>query len=277
VPEPIAIPAIPESPQPIEPTSDSKPKTLDRVKAGWRFVLVTVRSLLPAAWNQKLSDVALTGAVTGTLALLLWTTSALQPSNSSEVASKPIAPPAVEQPIQPPAPQTPLPKITPPPELSAPEPEQPIATNPPAVPAPILSPESPESPPDSNLEQPAPRPSLKLTPEQTLIAAIENQVAEVTSAYADGLIQSIQANFRNSRLTVKVSDGWYDLSPTRQDRLAIEMLKRSKQLDFSAIELTNQEGILLARSPVVGAEMVILQRCEQAQATPTPQKTAPTP
>jgi hypothetical protein len=36
------------------------------------------------------------------------------------------------------------------------------------------------------------------------------------------------------------------------------------------MELIDQEGTLLARSPVVGTEMVILQRCKQAQATPTP-------
>jgi len=38
-----------------------------------------------------------------------------------------------------------------------------------------------------------PTPTLELTPEQNLIASIENQVAEITDRYADGLIQSIQA------------------------------------------------------------------------------------
>jgi len=51
---------------------------------------------------------------------------------------------------------------------------------------------------------------LELTPEQNLIASIENQVAEITDSYADGLIQSIQANFQGS-LTIKVGDDWYNL------------------------------------------------------------------
>jgi len=42
-----------------------------------------------------------------------------------------------------------------------------------------------------------PTPTLELTPEN-LIASIENQVAEITDRYADGLIQSIQANFQGS-------------------------------------------------------------------------------
>jgi hypothetical protein len=268
-----AIPATSDRPQRAEPIRDSKPdfkpeivekaKILDRVKAGWQFVLIKVRSLLPVAWNEKLSDIALTGAITGTLALLLWITSASPPQNSAKVASNPVSPPAIERPvqlpIQSPTPQNLLPEITPPPELSAPEPEQPIGSSDNSK-----SPESPENPKSSNTEQlapePSPRPILNLTPEQALIAAIEDQVTEVTNEYANGLIESIQANFRNSRLTIKVGDGWYDLSSTRQDRLATEMLKRSKQLDFSAIELTDREGALLARSPVVGTEMVILQR-----------------
>jgi len=45
---------------------------------------------------------------------------------------------------------------------------------------------------------PTPTPTLELTPEQNLIASIENQVAEITDRYADGLIQSIQANFQSS-------------------------------------------------------------------------------
>jgi len=60
---------------------------------------------------------------------------------------------------------------------------------------------------------------LELTPEQNLIASIENQVAEITDSYADGLIQSIQANFQGSRLLSKsVMIG--TLQQSQQDKLA---------------------------------------------------------
>ncbi len=76
----------------------------------------------------------------------------------------------------------------------------------------------------------------------------------------NGLIQSVQANFRSSRLTIKVGEGWYGLSQPQQNTLANEMLQRAKELDFSKLEITDAEGTLLARSPVVGPEMIILRR-----------------
>jgi hypothetical protein len=106
----------------------------------------------------------------------------------------------------------------------------------------------------------APPPAPVLTPEQSLVATIQKQVAEVTSQYANGLIQSIQANFPSSRLQVKVTNGWYELSSEQQDKLATEMFGRAKELDFSKLEIADLGGNLLARSPVVGTKMVILQR-----------------
>lgn len=106
----------------------------------------------------------------------------------------------------------------------------------------------------------APPPMPVLTPEQNLIASIQNQVADITNQYAEGLIQSLQANFQGSLLIVKVSEGWYNLNPSKQDKLADEMLRRSQNLDFSKLEITDPEGKLLARSPVVGTHMVILKR-----------------
>ncbi|MBD2576381.1 hypothetical protein [Oscillatoria sp. FACHB-1406] len=103
-------------------------------------------------------------------------------------------------------------------------------------------------------------PEPVLTPEQRLIAAIKTQVAQITSQYADGLIQSIQADFIGSRLAVSLKDEWYDLSASRQDRVAQEMWTRSQELDFSKLELTDSEGHLVARSPVVGQEMAIFLR-----------------
>lgn len=96
-------------------------------------------------------------------------------------------------------------------------------------------------------------------PEQPPIALIQDQVAEISNQYASGLIQSVQANFRTSRLTVTVSDGWYGLSETQQSKLANDLLKRTQQLNFIKLELTDSDGTLLARSPVVGPEMVILR------------------
>lgn len=125
-----------------------------------------------------------------------------------------------------------------PPELKAPEPPQLVEVEPP--PAPVL------------------------TPEQSLIAGIQNQVAEITEQYGNGLIQSIQANFDASRLVVTVNNGWYDIQEPKQNKLADDILRRANELDFSKLQIVDLKGTLLARSPVVGKSMVILKRQELA-------------
>ncbi|MGJ3247810.1 MAG: hypothetical protein ACFE0I_17245 [Elainellaceae cyanobacterium] len=112
-----------------------------------------------------------------------------------------------------------------------------------------------------------PSPPLKLTPEQSLIAAIQDEVAEITSQYTDGLIQSMQANFRSSRLTVNMGSDWYKLSHSRQDQLANEMLERANELEFKALELLDPQGNVLARSPVIGSTMIVLHRSHISDST----------
>lgn len=158
-------------------------------------------------------------------------------------------------------------------EVPAPEPApepspEPIPT-PAPEPAPEPSPEpipmpSPEPEPTSEPEVVAP-PEVELTPEQRLIASIQGEVVEVSNQYVTGLVESIQPNFRSSRLVVRVSDRWYFLSPKLQDQIANEVFARSQQLDFSKLELTDSQGRLVARNPVVGSTMVILKRKANAQ------------
>jgi hypothetical protein len=212
------------------PQADTTPNFLDKSQNWWGAALGKIRSLLPEDLSSNLSNTALTGIIAGVAVILFWITSALLPEKPQppEVASVPASEPI------------PAPTITAAPELATPAAPEPIEVTP-----------SPE---------PSPTPVVELTPEQNLIASIENQVAEISDRYADGLIQSIQANFQGSRLTVKVGDDWYKLKRSQQDKLATRMLERSKELDFSHLEITDPQGTLLARSPVVGTDMVILKR-----------------
>jgi secreted trypsin-like serine protease len=129
-----------------------------------------------------------------------------------------------------------------------PEPPQPT----PVTPSPIAI--SPTPDPTPTL------PPLKRTPEQTLISRIQEDVAEVSDQYVGGLIQSVEANFRGSLLTVKVSQSWYELDQNQQNKLANDLLNRATELDFVKLVLVDADDRLLARSPVVGTEMVILKR-----------------
>ncbi|NEO28368.1 MAG: hypothetical protein F6K03_16180, partial [Kamptonema sp. SIO4C4] len=123
------------------------------------------------------------------------------------------------------------------------------------------APEPPKpEPPKAKPKKPQPSKPVQLTPEQNLIAAIQDQVSEITNEYAEGLIQSIQANFTEGRLVVTVGEEWYNLPEQQQNQLADEVLARSQTLDFRKIAMLDDEGTMIARSPVVGKQMVILKR-----------------
>lgn len=214
-----------------------------QLRRSWKGVLRQVRDRLPASIRRKWSDQALTGAIVGLVGLLLWTTTAIvlpKPPQPTLVAEAPPAETVVTAPTPTP---TPIPI---PPVVTAPKAPKPIESSPPSV-----------------VPTPSP-PPLKLTPEQTLIARIQNQVAAISDQYVNGLVESIQANFRGSRLIVHISDEWYGLSRSQQDKLASEILSRTQNLDFLKLELVDGAGKLLARSPVVGTEMIILRRTTDA-------------
>ncbi|MEH2144433.1 hypothetical protein [Nostoc sp.] len=233
------------------PGTEEKPSFFQQLQLRWGGLLRTIRLFLPSNLSTKLSDTALTGIVTGIAVILVWTTATVFTGKPTEVAT---VPPVKEVPV-------PTPIITTPPESVAPEPQPPQPpeeiTPPPEVQTPPLP--TPEAEPEP-IPTPTPTPTIELTPEQALIAAIENQVAETSDRIASGLIKSIQANFRTSNLTVKISNDWYTLKESQQDKLAAKILQRSQELDFTHLEIIDSQDRLIARNPVVGTEIVIFKR-----------------
>lgn len=115
--------------------------------------------------------------------------------------------------------------------------------------------------PTEAVEQPDESPPVRTHPDPNAkrIATIQNQLAEVTTPYAEDLVQAVQA-FAKNRLLISVTDRWNTLEDSQRERLANELLKRSKKLKFEQLEITDAEGTTLARSPVVGSHMVLLLR-----------------
>ncbi len=222
-----------------------------QVQQFWKAILAPIRFLLPRNLSEKLSDLGLTGIIAGLLAVVVWTTT-LFSSPPPQVA---IIPP---EPV--PVVTTPEPEQTiTPPELIAPvEESKPTEV----IPTPEIevtpTPEIEVTPIPEEVE-PTPVP-IELTPEQSLIASIQEQITQEGDRISDGLIQSVQANFTGGSLVIQVKDDWYNLGQSEQDKLAQKLLNESQQLDFTHLEITDSQGDLLARSPVVGTNIIVFKR-----------------
>ncbi len=213
---------------------------------------------------EMLSATVLSGIIAVVTVIVLWTGSSLFASKPPQVAIAPQVPPATVTipeviPTTPPVEETPpLDAIGPPLPPAVEETPQAIAETP--TPEPTIEPTL-----EPSVEEVVP-----LTPEQTLIAAIENRVTSVSDTIENGLVKSIQANFRNSSLVVTINNNWYSLKKSQQDKLAADVFQRAKELDFSRLEIFDSQDRLVARNPVVGNEMIIFQRQEIETKSKTP-------
>ena len=91
---------------------------------------------------------------------------------------------------------------------------------------------------------------------------MQDKVSKITSQYSNQLIVSGEADLLGSRLLIRVSDDWYQLNKSRQDEFANGTLKSSQKFNFNKLEIQDVQNNLIARSPVVGNKMIILQRTD---------------
>jgi hypothetical protein len=102
--------------------------------------------------------------------------------------------------------------------------------------------------------------SLPLTPEQSLIQSIENQVVEITQKYGENLIVGINADFGNNYLLIILNSEWYNLSNNQQDNLIRAIFSQAKTIDFKTLQVKDTHNNLLARSAFIGDEVIIIKR-----------------
>jgi hypothetical protein len=270
------------------PGSEERSGFLQKIQQVWIGILGKIRLILPARFSAKLSDTALTGIISGLTVMIFLITSNAFDSKPSHIAIVPlnteipqvvsttepesivseqetVSEPQVE--IPPLIEQTPLPTE----EETVSKPQ--VETPPLIEQTPLPTEEETVSKPE--IETPAKEQlettlrAIPLTPEETLIVAIQNQLGEINvnskasnfgNQTFSEIIESIQANFLNSNLTIKISNDWYSLEKNQQNKLAAEILQRSQELDFTHLEITDPQGKLIARNPVVGTEMIIFKR-----------------
>ena len=101
---------------------------------------------------------------------------------------------------------------------------------------------------------------VKLTPEQNLLATLREKVLQLAEDYEEDIVLSIEPKIANNLLIVKITDDWYQLETTKQDEIVATMFKRSQKLEFRRLEIIDQNDNLVARSPVVGQNMIIFRR-----------------
>ena len=215
----------------------------------WDGFLRTFRLFLPSNISNNVSDTVLTGIFAVIFVVTIGISTFTFIPKSVEVATVP-----------------PVEEVIPPKSVIEPEIIPKSVIEPEVIPTPVVEPEvipTPVVEPEAT-----PIPVIELTPEQTLLAAIENQFSEISVSVKNTkdkniisqLIKPLQANFRTSDLTVKISDIWYNLEKSQQDKLAAEILQRSQELNFIHLEIVDSQKKIIARSPVVGNEMIIFNR-----------------
>ena len=224
------------------PGTEEKSGFLQKVQQLWIGILGKIRLILPARFSAKLSDTALTGIISGLAVMIFLITSNLLGSKPPQVATvtpgTEIPPvisttdvnaiateetPAIvetqenpkqeetiteQQEIPPQEEITSLPsqeeiisnqqeEITLPPEEETVSNQQEEITSLPSEEE-IISKQE-EIPPQLETTPEA----IPLTPEETLIAAIQNQLGNIGDRTFPGIVESIQANFAGGNLTIK--------------------------------------------------------------------------
>jgi hypothetical protein len=201
----------------------------------WRKVLRQVRSWLPMTWQRTLSDELMTAIALGLLILwlVLW----------NPLGRGGTAPGVVVEDSG-----RPSPALSSGGETGAGSAFRPgggeVA---PAITA--------ENPPEA----------LEPSPEQSLIADIQERVSKISRSYAVGLIQSVEVTLPQQVIAINVSNDWYGLGAESQDRIAQDIYTQTQGLAFATLQLRDPDGVVVARNPVVGPTMVILKRHRPAE------------
>jgi hypothetical protein len=103
----------------------------------------------------------------------------------------------------------------------------------------------------------SPLPLAPLTPEQSLLAVIQQELVDLEGLYPPQLMERIEPNFLASRLTLTVGDSWQELSSKQQQTLLDALWQRAQKLSFRRLWIYDLKGDLIARSPLVGKDMVV--------------------
>ncbi len=126
-------------------------------------------------------------------------------------------------------------------------------------PTPAIVPTAPTAAPTAG--SPASAPVIPpIDPDRAFVAAIQTQLTEITSQYPDKIVKSIGVDLARDRLIVKLDPLWYTIDEREQNSLTDRMWLQAQANHFTKLEIQDSQGVSIARSPVVGKHLIILQR-----------------
>ena len=104
-----------------------------------------------------------------------------------------------------------------------------------------------------------PQGTLEFTPEQKAIASIDKQIETVLVNYNKAGIAKIEPNFVADTLTIQLAEDWQELDRETKEKMTNEWLEESRKFEFKKLAIIDREGTLVARSPIIGKNIVILK------------------
>jgi hypothetical protein len=231
------------------------------VVPNWNKGIKLLKQRLPANL-QELTERFLTVAVITTFLVIYWFFSSLtsgkpaaakQPAVSSKpVLTRPAPQRVTQRPIaQPSIAPAPIIKPTVQPSVAPVPTVRPTVAAKPIAPAaqPMVAPTPPVA---ATKPVAVPSPSVDL-------ANIQAQLTSEVASVGEGLVTSVKTADTNRTLQISVGSAWDALNMADRQTVAQKLWGRSQKLDFKKFELLDNSNTLVARSPVVGSNVIILQ------------------
>lgn len=212
----------------------------------WLPYLAKLKTRLPDGLQNQFSDRMLTGILAGLLVFLLWTINGLLGGHpSAQVAA---APPTIAQR----------------PVVSQPQPLARVNSGDDSLRSQVPGdvPIDSQAPVAKAVRRKAPVAGMGNTPRANPgeTSPIQSALVAASTPYVEDLILSVAPDPSSHHLTLKVSSAWYDLEPQQQDQLVQDLLNSSQRFQFNKLEIKDSQNDLLARTPVVGDQIVIFRR-----------------
>jgi hypothetical protein len=97
-----------------------------------------------------------------------------------------------------------------------------------------------------------------LNPETELVRAVQSKLQAVAGKYPAGLISNLELAEDRQLATVVVSNQWFNLPLAQRQQTAQSLWQQAVDYQMARLEVRALDDRLLARSPVVGGEAIVL-------------------